>query len=56
MVDWAVRPGSIWKIAKTDMEDVASDSSGREEDALLAALTSVEAGNSPEGRLGTAPT
>ena len=40
---------------KTDMEDVASDSSGREEDALLAALTSV-AGNSPEGRLRTAAT
>lgn len=56
MVDWAARPGSVWKIAKTDMEDVASDSSGREDDALLAALTSVEAGSSREGRLGTAPT
>ena len=40
---------------KTDMEDVASDSSGREEDALLAALTSV-AGNSSEGPLRAAPT
>ena len=55
MVDWAARPGSVWKIVKTDIEDVASDSSGREEDALLAALTSV-AGNSPEGRLRTAAT
>lgn len=55
MVDWAARPGSVWKIAKTDMEDVGSDSSGREEDALLAALTSM-AGNSPEGPLRAAPT